>query len=61
MVKDLFSIENKIICISASSRRFGKAIAQGFAERGAKVLISSWDSKEVANTKQEFKVLAAAC
>jgi NAD(P)-dependent dehydrogenase (short-subunit alcohol dehydrogenase family) len=55
MAKDLFSVENKVVCISGSSRGLGKAIAQGFAERGAKVLISSWDSEELANTKQEFE------
>jgi NAD(P)-dependent dehydrogenase (short-subunit alcohol dehydrogenase family) len=55
MVKDLFSVKDKVVCISGSSRGLGKAIAQGFAERGAKVLISSWDSEELANTKQEFE------
>ena len=55
MVKDLFSVENKVVCISGSSRGLGKAIAHGFAERGAKVLISSWDLEELAATKQEFE------
>jgi NAD(P)-dependent dehydrogenase (short-subunit alcohol dehydrogenase family) len=54
MVKDLFSVENKVVCISGSSRGLGKAIAQGFAERGAKVIISSWDREELENTRQEF-------
>lgn len=55
MVKNLFSVENKVVCISGSSRGLGKALAKGFAERGAKVIISSWDSEELANTKQEFE------
>jgi NAD(P)-dependent dehydrogenase (short-subunit alcohol dehydrogenase family) len=55
MVKDLFSVENKVVCISGSSRGLGKAIAQAFAERKAKVIISSWDREELANTKQEFE------
>ena len=55
MVKDLFSVENKVVCISGSSRGLGKAIAQGFAERGAKVLISSWDREELENAKREFE------
>lgn len=54
MVKNLFSVENKVVCISGSSRGLGKAIAQGFAERGAKVLISSWNREELENTRQEF-------
>ena len=55
MVKDLFSVENKVVCISGSSRGLGKALAQGFAERGAKVVISSWNSEELAATQQEFE------
>lgn len=55
MVKNLFSVENKVVCISGSSRGLGKAIARGFAEREAKVIISSWDSQELANTKREFE------
>lgn len=55
MAKDLFSVENKVVGISGSSRGLGKAIAQGFAERGAKVIISSWNSAELASTEQEFE------
>jgi NAD(P)-dependent dehydrogenase (short-subunit alcohol dehydrogenase family) len=55
MVKDLFSVESKVVCISGSSRGLGKAIAQGFAERGAKVIISSWDREELDQTQQEFQ------
>lgn len=55
MVKDLFSVEKKVVCISGSSRGLGKAIAQGFAERGAKVIVSSWNRDELENTRQEFE------
>lgn len=55
MAKDLFSVANKVVCISGSSRGLGKAIAAGFAQRGAKVIISSWDGEELARTKQEFE------
>jgi NAD(P)-dependent dehydrogenase (short-subunit alcohol dehydrogenase family) len=55
MVKDLFSVENKVVCISGSSRGLGKGLAQGFAERGAQVLISSWDREELEATRQEFE------
>jgi NAD(P)-dependent dehydrogenase (short-subunit alcohol dehydrogenase family) len=55
MIKDLFSVENKVVCISGSSRGLGKAIARGFAERGAKVIISGWDSEELASTKKELQ------
>lgn len=55
MVIDLFSVKDKVVCISGSSRGLGKAIAQGFAERGANVLISSWDRNELTSTQQEFE------
>jgi NAD(P)-dependent dehydrogenase (short-subunit alcohol dehydrogenase family) len=55
MVKDLFSVENKVVCISGSSRGLGKAIAQGFAQRSARVVISSWNEEELISTKQEFE------
>lgn len=55
MVKDLFSVDNKVVCISGSSRGLGKAIAAGFAQRGAKVIVSSWNGEELARTKQEFE------
>lgn len=54
MAKDLFSVEGKVVGISGSSRGLGKAIAQGFAERGAQVLIASWDSNELAKTQASF-------
>lgn len=55
MGRDLFSVEDKVVCISGSSRGLGKALAKGFAERGAKVIISSYDSGELENTKQELR------
>jgi NAD(P)-dependent dehydrogenase (short-subunit alcohol dehydrogenase family) len=54
VVRDLFSVEDKVVCISGSSRGLGKAIAQGFAERGAKVVISSWNQEELILAQQEF-------
>ncbi|MDV2996278.1 MAG: Dihydroanticapsin 7-dehydrogenase [Chroococcidiopsis sp. SAG 2025] len=33
----------------------GKAIARGFAERGAKVVISSWNLAELETTRDEFR------
>ncbi|MBE9049076.1 SDR family oxidoreductase [Nostocales cyanobacterium LEGE 11386] len=56
MARDLFSVENKVVCISGSSRGLGKALAQGFAQRGAKVIISSWNREELASCQQEFEL-----
>lgn len=54
MVRDLFSVKDKVVCISGSSRGLGKAIAQGFAERGAQVVIASWHREELAGAQQEL-------
>ncbi|MGL5921851.1 SDR family NAD(P)-dependent oxidoreductase [Chroococcidiopsis sp.] len=52
---DIFSVAGKVVCITGSSRGLGKAIARGFAERGAKVVISSWNSQELEATREEFQ------
>ncbi len=55
METKLFNIENKAVCISGSSRGLGKALAGCFAALGAKVMISSWDEKELIETVKEFQ------
>ena len=40
-MKDIFDVTNKVVFITGSSRGLGKAMAEGFAARGAKVVISS--------------------
>jgi NAD(P)-dependent dehydrogenase (short-subunit alcohol dehydrogenase family) len=37
----LFSLENKVVLITGSTKGIGKAIAMRMAEQGAKVVISS--------------------
>lgn len=41
---ELFSVRDQIVFVSGGSRGIGKAIAAGFAERGAQVVISGRDS-----------------
>lgn len=55
MTRDIFSIADKVTCIVGSSRGLGKTIARGFAERGAKVVISSWNLEELEATRREFQ------
>ena len=40
MPDDLFSVREQVVLISGGSRGIGRAIAQGFAERGAEVIIT---------------------
>jgi len=40
MRDELFSVEGQVVLVSGGSRGIGRAIAQGFADRGAKVIIT---------------------
>jgi NAD(P)-dependent dehydrogenase (short-subunit alcohol dehydrogenase family) len=53
---DIFSVAGKVVGITGSSRGLGKAMARGFAERGAKVVISSWNLAELEATRDEFRL-----
>ena len=54
MDQNIFSVTDKIVCVSGSSRGLGKSLARGFAENGAKVIISSFNKEELENTRKEF-------
>lgn len=40
MMQDLFSVRDRVTLVSGGSRGIGQAIAKGFAERGARVIIT---------------------
>lgn len=54
MTEDLFSVEGQVVLVSGGSRGIGRAIAQGFAERRARVIISSRDQQTLARTAGEI-------
>lgn len=63
---ELFNIEGKVAVVTGSTRGIGRAIAEGFAQAGAKVVITSRKPEacaEVAKAIQEDggEALAIAC
>lgn len=52
--KDAFCVEGQIVLVSGASRGIGRAIAAGFAQRGAEVVISGRDAKTLAKTAAEI-------
>ncbi len=54
MSDDLFSVRDRVTLVSGGSRGIGRAIAAGFAARGAKVVICGRDADSLAATAQEI-------
>ena len=45
----LFSVADQVVLVAGASRGIGRAIAEGFAQRGAKVIITGREEKTLAN------------
>lgn len=54
MSDDLFSVRDRVTLVSGGSRGIGRAIAAGFAARGAKVVICGRDAESLAATAKEI-------
>ncbi|GAA4271868.1 glucose 1-dehydrogenase [Aquimarina gracilis] len=54
-IKQSFNLEGKVAIITGSSKGIGKSIAQGLAEHGAKVVISSRSQEAVNEVVAEFE------
>ena len=50
-----FNLEGKVAVITGSSKGIGKAIAKGFAENGAQVVVSSRSQEACDAVADEFK------
>jgi len=50
----LFSVANQVVVVSGGSRGIGRALAQGFAERDATVIISGREAATLEQTAQEI-------
>ncbi len=53
MQTDMFSLAGKIAVVTGAGRGFGRAIALGFAARGAKVVVGARTERELAATVAE--------
>jgi len=54
-IKQSFDLEGKVAIVTGSSKGIGKSIAQGLAEHGAHVIISSRSQEAVDAVVSEFK------
>jgi NAD(P)-dependent dehydrogenase (short-subunit alcohol dehydrogenase family) len=52
MPDDLFSVAGQVVLISGGSRGIGRVLAEGFAHRGATVIITGRDSATLEQTAQ---------
>ncbi|AQH01472.1 oxidoreductase [Burkholderia sp. KK1] len=52
--EDIFGVKDQVVCISGASRGLGKGLARMFAERGAHVVIGSYDANELAAAQAEL-------
>jgi gluconate 5-dehydrogenase len=66
MQDSLFSVANQVVLVSGASRGIGRAIAEGFAQRGAQVIITGREQAPLEKTAAEIsqvdkKVRAVVC
>ena len=54
MSDSLFSVSDQVVIVSGASRGIGRAIAEGFATRGAKVVITGRDRSTLEQTAREL-------
>jgi gluconate 5-dehydrogenase len=53
MSDSLFSVKDQVVLVSGASRGIGRAIAEGFAHRGAQVIITGRDRGTLEQTARE--------
>ncbi len=54
MADELFSVQDQIVLVSGASRGIGRAIAQGFAQRGATVVVTGRVAETIEQTAREI-------
>ena len=56
-VKDLFNVKDKHVIVTGAAGGLGKGLAEGFLERGSKVVLMDRDEDRLNATVEEFKAL----
>lgn len=54
MRDELFSVKDQVVLVSGASRGIGRAIAAGFAARGARIIISGREEQTLVTTAREI-------
>jgi gluconate 5-dehydrogenase len=54
MSDSLFSVQDQVVLVSGASRGIGRALAEGFAQRGAKVVITGRDRAALEQTARNI-------
>ena len=54
-MSDIFSVANQVVLVSGGTRGIGFAIAQGFAERGAIVVVTGRTSQAASEAAEKLR------
>jgi len=61
MSDSLFSVEGQVTLITGGSRGIGRAIAEGFVARGAKVIIAGREEATLLQTAKDIGIEKKIC
>ena len=61
MHDSLFSVQDQVVLVSGASRGIGRAIAEGFARRGARVIITGREAATLEKTAGEIGATPIVC
>lgn len=56
-----FSVKDQVVLVSGASRGIGRAVAEGFAQRGAKVIITGREAATLEKTASEISATSIVC